>query len=101
MFNAYNIGWNIFWFNYRRRNKKVHQIIAAAGFTFAIVGYFFSGIYFLQTNIYVGLFMLAWGLIILPLQVISYLRTRKIAAFNELFIFIGAMLTNVCLVLVL
>jgi len=65
------------------------------------VGYFFSGIYFLQTNIYVGLFMLAWGLIILPLQVISYLRTRKIAAFNELFIFIGAMLTNVCLVLVL
>jgi hypothetical protein len=80
-------------------NKSVHLMIAKIGFMFSIVGFIIYGLFFITNNIFVGVFMLSWGVIIMPYQIYVHLSGRNLYAKNEFFMFLGAFLTNVSLVL--
>jgi hypothetical protein len=79
-------------------NKTLHKNLAIIGFSFSIIGYILFGIYFLSSNLAVGAFMLCWGFVVMPYQAFRHLSGHKLYAKNEFFIFLGAFLTNIALV---
>ncbi len=79
-------------------NEKIHMKIAIIGFTGAIIGYPLYGLYLFNANYSVGVFMLIWGLIVMPYQAYRHMSGKKIYAINEVFMFLGAFFTNIALV---
>jgi hypothetical protein len=79
-------------------HDKLHLFISKVGFLFSIVGYILYGLYLFPHIPFVGLFMLTWGLLVMPYQVYRYVSSSNVCAKNEFFMFLGAFLTNTALV---
>jgi hypothetical protein len=85
----------------QRMNIKVHNLFAATGFTACIPGWIlFGGQLF---NIYTvrSLILLSWGLIVMPFVALFFYKSNKISAKLEIFMFLGAFITDLILISIL
>lgn len=80
-------------------NKRLHKGAATTSCALLIASQLLYGIYLIRINLYIGLFMMVWGLLILPYQSLPSLFGKKIYARNEFYMFLGTFLTNLILII--